>query len=127
MEPLRMVKDIETKSCTAAIDDNSILIDDNARSYRAIHLDRYLLDQLLIRCIVKIYRPFGSFTELNRTVTCMVLKAKANDRPLRQNIHYIYTVVPRLTRFSNLVDSSIFPIIEAQAGSMPEPDELILR
>ncbi|GFW37031.1 uncharacterized protein TNCV_5019291 [Trichonephila clavipes] len=23
------------------------------------------------------YRPFGNFTELNRTVTCMVLKAKA--------------------------------------------------
>ncbi|GFV22822.1 hypothetical protein TNCV_4962371 [Trichonephila clavipes] len=30
--------------------------------------------------IVKIYRPFGNFIELNRTVTCMVLKAKANDR-----------------------------------------------
>ncbi|GFW66047.1 uncharacterized protein TNCV_588731 [Trichonephila clavipes] len=27
-----------------------------------------------------IYRPFGNFTELNRTVTCMGLKAKANDR-----------------------------------------------
>ncbi|GFW50551.1 hypothetical protein TNCV_2888541 [Trichonephila clavipes] len=27
---------------------------------------------------VAIYRPFGNFTELNRTVTCMVLKA--NDR-----------------------------------------------
>ncbi|GFY12382.1 hypothetical protein TNCV_284851 [Trichonephila clavipes] len=24
--------------------------------------------------------PFGNFTELNRTVTCMVLKGKANDR-----------------------------------------------
>ncbi|GFX98855.1 hypothetical protein TNCV_1504311 [Trichonephila clavipes] len=27
---------------------------------------------------VAIYRPFGNFSELNRTVTCMVLKA--NDR-----------------------------------------------
>ncbi|GFU85885.1 uncharacterized protein TNCV_2037161 [Trichonephila clavipes] len=27
---------------------------------------------------VAIYRPFGNFAELNRTVTCMVLKA--NDR-----------------------------------------------
>ncbi|GFV10763.1 hypothetical protein TNCV_1756011 [Trichonephila clavipes] len=31
-------------------------------------------------CIVKIDRPFGNFIELNRTVTGMVLKAKANDR-----------------------------------------------
>ncbi|GFX92759.1 uncharacterized protein TNCV_4876161 [Trichonephila clavipes] len=29
---------------------------------------------------VTIYRPFGNFPELDRTVTCMVLKAKANDR-----------------------------------------------
>ncbi|GFV26377.1 hypothetical protein TNCV_5086901 [Trichonephila clavipes] len=29
--------------------------------------------------IVMFYRPCGNFTELNRTVTCMVLKAKAND------------------------------------------------
>ncbi|GFY00531.1 hypothetical protein TNCV_2139281 [Trichonephila clavipes] len=26
------------------------------------------------------FLPFGNFTELNRTVTCMMLKAKANDR-----------------------------------------------
>ncbi|GFT02626.1 hypothetical protein TNCV_1488181 [Trichonephila clavipes] len=30
--------------------------------------------------IVMFYRPIGIFTKLNRTVTCMVLKAKANDR-----------------------------------------------
>ncbi|GFW17868.1 uncharacterized protein TNCV_1134681 [Trichonephila clavipes] len=29
---------------------------------------------------IAIYHPFGNFSELNRTVTCMVLKAKANDR-----------------------------------------------
>ncbi|GFS65867.1 uncharacterized protein TNCV_390911 [Trichonephila clavipes] len=29
---------------------------------------------------VTIYRPFGNFSELNSTATCMVLKAKANDR-----------------------------------------------
>ncbi|GFV46374.1 hypothetical protein TNCV_3232631 [Trichonephila clavipes] len=29
---------------------------------------------------VTIYCPFGNFSELNRTVICMVLKAKANDR-----------------------------------------------
>ncbi|GFU35303.1 hypothetical protein TNCV_2143561 [Trichonephila clavipes] len=29
--------------------------------------------------IVKFYRPFGNFSKINRTVTCMVLKAKAND------------------------------------------------
>ncbi|GFX00842.1 hypothetical protein TNCV_4578091 [Trichonephila clavipes] len=27
-----------------------------------------------------IYCPFKNFIELNRTVTCMMLKAKANDR-----------------------------------------------
>ncbi|GFU18112.1 hypothetical protein TNCV_1446651 [Trichonephila clavipes] len=26
------------------------------------------------------FLPFGNFTELNRTIICMVLKAKANDR-----------------------------------------------
>ncbi|GFV02991.1 hypothetical protein TNCV_2744541 [Trichonephila clavipes] len=30
--------------------------------------------------IVKIYRPFENFSELNHTVTYMLLKAKANDR-----------------------------------------------
>ncbi|GFX98470.1 uncharacterized protein TNCV_4002391 [Trichonephila clavipes] len=30
--------------------------------------------------IVMFYRPFVNFTELNCNVTCMVLKAKANDR-----------------------------------------------
>ncbi|GFV50919.1 hypothetical protein TNCV_2770051 [Trichonephila clavipes] len=30
--------------------------------------------------IVMFYRLFGNFTDLNRTVTCMVLKATANDR-----------------------------------------------
>ncbi|GFX38162.1 hypothetical protein TNCV_3837611 [Trichonephila clavipes] len=34
------------------------------------------------------FLPLGSFTELNRTVTCMVFKTKANDRrtssPLRR-------------------------------------------
>ncbi|GFV13823.1 hypothetical protein TNCV_3695351 [Trichonephila clavipes] len=29
--------------------------------------------------IVMFYRPFGNFTELNRTVTYMVLKAKVNN------------------------------------------------
>ncbi|GFW90041.1 hypothetical protein TNCV_3484931 [Trichonephila clavipes] len=29
--------------------------------------------------VVAIYRPFGDFAELIRTVTCMVLKDKAND------------------------------------------------
>ncbi|GFU50970.1 hypothetical protein TNCV_4461651 [Trichonephila clavipes] len=29
---------------------------------------------------VAIYRPFGNLSELNHTVTCMVLKSKANDR-----------------------------------------------
>ncbi|GFU75761.1 hypothetical protein TNCV_1652211 [Trichonephila clavipes] len=32
-----------------------------------------------------IYRPFGNFTELNRTVTCMVLKA--NDRRTSSLFH----------------------------------------
>ncbi|GFW20412.1 uncharacterized protein TNCV_4546791 [Trichonephila clavipes] len=33
---------------------------------------------------VSIYRPFGNFTELNRTVTCMVLKTngRRTSRPL---------------------------------------------
>ncbi|GFV32882.1 hypothetical protein TNCV_1745241 [Trichonephila clavipes] len=30
--------------------------------------------------IVIFYRPLGNFAELNRTATCMVLKAKTNDR-----------------------------------------------
>ncbi|GFX69376.1 hypothetical protein TNCV_1547071 [Trichonephila clavipes] len=30
--------------------------------------------------IVMFYSPFGNFPELNRTDTCMVLKAKANER-----------------------------------------------
>ncbi|GFT45746.1 hypothetical protein TNCV_2671771 [Trichonephila clavipes] len=42
--------------------------------------------------IVKIYRLFENFYELNRTVTCMVLKAKDNDRrtssPLPRRISY---------------------------------------
>ncbi|GFX19934.1 hypothetical protein TNCV_1434941 [Trichonephila clavipes] len=29
---------------------------------------------------IAIYRPFWNFSELIRIVTCMVLKAKANDR-----------------------------------------------
>ncbi|GFS71644.1 transposable element Tcb2 transposase [Trichonephila clavipes] len=35
---------------------------------------------MVVPSIVMFYRPFGNFTELNGTVTCMVLKAKANDR-----------------------------------------------
>ncbi|GFW05254.1 hypothetical protein TNCV_3357731 [Trichonephila clavipes] len=34
-----------------------------------------------------IYRPFGNFAELNRTVTCMLLKAKANDRRTSSPCH----------------------------------------
>ncbi|GFY09237.1 hypothetical protein TNCV_2991551 [Trichonephila clavipes] len=41
---------------------------------RALTLTRYRKDGGAI-C-----RPFWNFTELNRTVTCVVFKAKANDR-----------------------------------------------
>ncbi|GFX28158.1 histone-lysine N-methyltransferase SETMAR [Trichonephila clavipes] len=34
---------------------------------------------MLVPSIVMFYRPFGNFTELNRTVTCMVLKAKVAE------------------------------------------------
>ncbi|GFW45634.1 hypothetical protein TNCV_3245721 [Trichonephila clavipes] len=33
------------------------------------------------------FLPFRNFTELNRTVTCMVLKAKANDRRTSSPCH----------------------------------------
>ncbi|GFX20543.1 hypothetical protein TNCV_3489001 [Trichonephila clavipes] len=33
------------------------------------------------------YRPIGNFTELNRTVTCMVLTAKVNDRRTSSPLH----------------------------------------
>ncbi|GFX00213.1 hypothetical protein TNCV_297021 [Trichonephila clavipes] len=35
---------------------------------------------VVLTSTVKIYRPFGDFTELNRTVTCIMLKGKANDK-----------------------------------------------
>ncbi|GFV68365.1 hypothetical protein TNCV_2539681, partial [Trichonephila clavipes] len=36
--------------------------------------------QMVAPSIVMFYRFFLNFTELNRTVICMVLKAMANDR-----------------------------------------------
>ncbi|GFX42467.1 hypothetical protein TNCV_1520311 [Trichonephila clavipes] len=36
---------------------------------------------------VAIYRPFGNFAELNRTVTCMVLKA--NDRRTSRTLNFV--------------------------------------
>ncbi|GFV64746.1 uncharacterized protein TNCV_3275171 [Trichonephila clavipes] len=35
-----------------------------------------------------IYHPFGNFSELSPTVTCMVLKAKANDRRTSRPCHH---------------------------------------
>ncbi|GFW32661.1 hypothetical protein TNCV_3679091 [Trichonephila clavipes] len=35
---------------------------------------------MVMPSIVMFYRPIGNFTKLNRIVTCMLLKAKDNDR-----------------------------------------------
>ncbi|GFV72474.1 hypothetical protein TNCV_1069061 [Trichonephila clavipes] len=35
------------------------------------------------------YRSFGNFTELNRTVTCTVLKANANDRSKSATMDFV--------------------------------------
>ncbi|GFU75804.1 hypothetical protein TNCV_1652641 [Trichonephila clavipes] len=42
---------------------------------------------MVVPSIVMFYRPFGNFTELNRTVNCMVHKAKANDRRTSSPFH----------------------------------------
>ncbi|GFY02880.1 hypothetical protein TNCV_3507601 [Trichonephila clavipes] len=87
--------------------------------------------------IVMFYRPFGNFTELNCAVTCMVLKAKANDRRtssslphrgprsdyVRQLTHYrnlSYFKYQRLYQLSNT------PIIYTIRFSYPLSNSLIL-